>query len=122
MYREAEDYQRAHEVLTQALSVTTMPAVVLNERAIAYRAEGEFENARDTYLAILNETPAFYDAHVNLGILYDLYLRQPELAHNHYQKYLEAAPQSDSQVEKWLVDLQRRHGIGANASVVKTGD
>ena len=87
-----------------------------------HRAQGDFAEAEAVYLNVLSSVPEFYDAHFNLGILYDMYLRRPLDAQKHYQAYIANAPEADERVEKWLVDLQRRHHIDASASAGVVND
>ncbi len=115
-YRHVERFDEALQVFEQAINLSELPYVARNEIGILHRAQGNFEQAEKTYLGILAEVPDFYDAHFNLGILYDLYLRRPLDAQKHYQAYINNAPDADGRVEKWLVDLQRRHQIDASAS------
>ncbi|NNF15440.1 MAG: tetratricopeptide repeat protein [Gammaproteobacteria bacterium] len=122
LYRHVENFEAARKVFAEAADATGDSAKVLNEIAITYRASGDFNQARDTYLKILSLVPDFHDAHFNLGILYDLYLGEAELAHKHYSAYLDAAPNADARVEKWLIDLRRRFDKASDASVVNVGE
>ncbi len=58
----------------------------------------------------------FADAHLNLAILYDIYLQFFYDAHDHYQRYLELAPEDETakKVKLWLQDLQQRMLQGGN--------
>ncbi len=109
-------------VFEQASQLSEQPHLVQNEIGILYRAKGEFEQAEKLYLSVLEAAPDFHDAHFNLGILYDLYLRRPLDAQKHYQAYIKNATEADERVEKWLVDLERRHQIDASASAGVVGE
>ena len=115
-YRHIEKFDQALDVFEQALALSEQPHIARNEIGILYRAQGEFAQAEKYYLSVLADAPEFHDAHFNLGILYDLYLRRPLDAQKHYQAYINNAPEADERVEKWLVDLERRHQIDASAS------
>ncbi|MFK8030447.1 MAG: tetratricopeptide repeat protein [Gammaproteobacteria bacterium] len=121
-YRHVEKFDLALQVFQQAESLSETPHVAQNEIGILHRAQGDFEKAESIYLGILSAVPDFFDAHFNLGILYDLYLRRPLAAQKHYQAYIANAPEADERVEKWLVDLQRRHQIDASASAGVVND
>lgn len=121
-YRHVDNFDEAMRVFEQALALSETPYAARNEMGILLRAQGDFKEAEAVYQQILSEAPDFHDAHFNLGILYDLYLRRPLDAHTHYQAYMNNAPQADERVEKWLVDLQRRHQIGASASAGVVGE
>ncbi|MEM7083311.1 MAG: tetratricopeptide repeat protein [Pseudomonadota bacterium] len=121
-YRHIEQFDLAAQMFEQAAALSETPFVARNELGILHRVKGEFKEAEAVYQRILADAPDFHDAHFNLGILYDLYLRQPRAAQKHYQAYIQAAPEADERVEKWLVDLERRHQIDASASAGVVGD
>ena len=121
-YRHVERFDEALQVFEQAVSLSELPYVARNEIGILHRAQGNFEQAERVYLSILGEAPDFFDAHFNLGILYDLYLRRPLEAQKHYQAYINNAPEADERVQKWLVDLERRHQTDASASAGEVGE
>lgn len=121
-YRYVERFDEAMHVFEQALQLSEQPHLVRNEIGILYRTKGEFEQAEKVYLSVLAAAPDFHDAHFNLGILYDLYLRRPLDAQKHYQAYIRNAAEADERVEKWLVDLERRHQIDASASAGVVGE
>jgi len=64
--------------------------------------------AKQHYLQALEINAEYANAHLNLGILLDIYLQQWNDALAHYQKYQELTDAKDDTVEKWIVDLQRR--------------
>jgi lipoprotein NlpI len=56
----------------------------------------------------LDIDPNYAYAHLNYGILLDLYLGELENALAHYQKFQQLTPEEDKEVTKWIVDLERR--------------
>jgi tetratricopeptide (TPR) repeat protein len=77
---------------------------------LIYREQAQFEQARIAYAKALESDKDYAQAHLNLAILYDIYLSYLEDARLHYQRYLEldkSSPQSE-QVKLWLQDLQLR--------------
>jgi len=83
-------------------------AVSLNHLGIIYRGKGKFEEARVSYEKALKIDPDYAYAHLNYGILLDLYLGELDNALDHYQTFQKLAPEEDKEVEKWIVDLERR--------------
>lgn len=79
--------------------------------ALLYREQGRFGDAQATYLASLDLWPDFPDAHLNLAILYDLYVNKPVLAQKHYEAYAFLSGGEDPRVEDWLTEIRRRTGI-----------
>jgi hypothetical protein len=51
---------------------------------------------------------------LNLGVLYDLYLAQPQKALGEFERYVEIAGEN-KQVTGWLVELRKRVGAPAPA-------
>jgi tetratricopeptide (TPR) repeat protein len=104
----ADEIDQAEEAFKQALKVNPESAVSLNHLGIIYRGKGKFDEARSSYEKALEIDPNYAYAHLNYGILLDLYLGELDKALNHYQKFQKLAPQEDKEVEKWIVDLERR--------------
>lgn len=96
-------------------AITLNPrAAYYNELGMVQRTEGRFDAAEQAYQHALALDPNYAYAHLNLGILYDLYLQQPERALPHYERYQALAPAEAGTVRKWIVDLKRRTSQAAN--------
>jgi tetratricopeptide (TPR) repeat protein len=80
----------------------------LNELGIAYRADGQFDKAREAYERALALDASYAAAVLNLGILHDLYLGDGAKALQLYDRYLTLAPSGDAAVTKWATDLRQR--------------
>jgi len=104
----ADEIDQAEEAFKQALKVNPESAVSLNHLGIIYRGKGKFEEARTSYEKALKIDPNYAYAHLNYGILLDLYLGQLDDALEQYQTYQKLSPGEDKEVEKWIVDLERR--------------
>jgi Tfp pilus assembly protein PilF len=98
----------AEQAFRTAISVSPQRADVYNHLGIMLRETGRFAEARDTYQKALQLDPSYAYAHLNLGILCDLYLLDASSALSHYEFYQKLVSTPDSQVAKWIVDLQRR--------------
>ncbi len=79
-----------------------------NQLGVLYRTQGKFKQAEKHYLTAIDIDGSYAYAHLNLGILYDLYMYQLEQALQHYQLYLKTGNKNDKQVEKWIIEIQRR--------------
>ncbi len=75
---------------------------------VLLRRQGEFAGAESHYLACLEYQPDYQAAHLNLGILYDLYLGRWSEALAAYRRYQDLAAEPDQRVNLWVVDLERR--------------
>ena len=104
----ADEIDQAEQAFRQALKVNPENAVSLNHLGIINRGKGNFEEARTDYEKALEIDPNYAYAHLNYGILLDLYLGELENALKHYQKFQELAPEQDKEVANWIVDLERR--------------
>ena len=105
----ADEIDQAEEAFKQALKVNPESAVSLNHLGIINRGKGKFTEARSNYEKALDIDPSYAYAHLNYGILLDLYFGEYEDALKHYQKFQELAPEQDKQeVAKWIADLELR--------------
>lgn len=93
-------------------------AAAFNQLGIVYRRLGRFKDADAAYQQALQIDPAYANAHLNLGVLCDLYLRQPERALESYERYLqlattpndEGAAKVTTKVTGWVTELKARLG------------
>jgi len=99
---------QALESLQQAIRLNPDKALYYNEIGMMSRREGRFDEARRYYAKALDLDPNCAHAHLNIGILYDLYLQDTAKAMQHYQRYRELTPGEAGTVTKWIADLQQR--------------
>ncbi len=83
-----------------------------NELGIALRKLGKFSEAETAYQRTISAEPNFAPAHLNLGVLYDLYLAEPQKALEEYERYLELTGEN-KQVAGWVLELRKRVGSAA---------
>lgn len=98
----------AEQSLRRAIEVNDNNVFAWNQLAALLRDAGRFGEAEQSYLAALQRWPDYGDAHRNLGILYDLYLQQPQKALQHYRVAQQLREEPDRQLAGWIVDLERR--------------
>jgi tetratricopeptide (TPR) repeat protein len=98
----------AEQAFREAIIRNNRDAVAYNQLGILQRYKGQFEAARNQYQRAIQIDSDYALAHLNLGILFDLYLQDLELALQQYQKYLALITEEDSQVSGWIVDIKRR--------------
>ncbi|MGB5247357.1 MAG: tetratricopeptide repeat protein [Woeseia sp.] len=103
----AGDDEQAEASLERALQLNPQHAAALNQRGMLLRRQGRFEEAAAAYLAAASADPSYALPHYNLGVLNELYLQRLADALLHFQKY-QALGGDDAEVEKWIVDLERR--------------
>jgi tetratricopeptide (TPR) repeat protein len=98
----------AYKQFARAVALDNLDAIAFNHLAVIDRREGRFNAALDNYLKALEIDPDYAKAHLNIGILYDIYLARLDLALEHYQRYQDLTGNSNDDVNKWIIDLQRR--------------
>jgi tetratricopeptide (TPR) repeat protein len=108
LLRQAGKLAEAVAELELAVKANPKQPVYLNQLGITYRQLGEFQRARDAYERAVALAPDYAAAHLNLGILYDLYLWDGARALAAYDRYLALAPDEDGKVKKWIADLRNR--------------
>ena len=75
-----------------------------------YRKLGRFKDADDAYQRAVQIDPNYALAYLNLGVLCDLYLQQPQRALEAYERYLALAATPDAKVNGWVTELKKRLG------------
>jgi tetratricopeptide (TPR) repeat protein len=98
----------ARTALEQAIAIAQEFAPANNELGVMLREAGDFDGAQAAYERALAGDPGNAIAHLNLGILLDLYLQRPSDALDHYKQYQATRDEPDEQVARWIVDLERR--------------
>ncbi len=114
LYLRDSRLPEAEAAFKAALERSPTNAVAGNELGIALRREGKFAEAEAAYQRTIAAEPNYAPAHLNLGVLYDLYLSQPQKALDEFQRYLEIAGEN-KQVAGWVVELRKRVGAPAAA-------
>jgi tetratricopeptide (TPR) repeat protein len=98
----------AEAAFKEALQRDSNDYVAANYLGMIYRGQGRFADAKSAYEQALAAKPDYANAHLNLAILYDLYLGQLDQALDQYQKYKQYAGETDPQLVGWLADLEQR--------------
>ncbi|MGD8784125.1 MAG: tetratricopeptide repeat protein [Thioalkalispiraceae bacterium] len=108
LYISKGEYEKAEKNLLQATTIKPDDAVAQTHLGIAYRHLGKFDQAKTAYDVALKTNPRYPFAHLNAGILYDIYLDDLSRALNHYKQYQSLINGKDELVDKWIIDLERR--------------
>lgn len=106
-YRNKGDDKLAEENLLKALAIDHTQPVANNELGIIYRKQGRFTDAKQVYTNALSEYPDYLPVIKNLGILCDLYMRDPQCALEQFEKYQRQVP-DDKTIKVWIADLKTR--------------
>lgn len=107
---ERNENDEALGLATEAVAANPRSAAAYNVLGMAQRRAGNFDAAQVAYENALEADPNYDRAQLNLGILYDLYLRQPARALAAYEAFQAAQAEPDAQVTIWIADVKRRAG------------
>lgn len=83
------------------------------------RMQGKFIDAQNLYAKVLALWKDFPEAHLNLAILYDVYLNKPLAAQQHMEAYQFLTGRQDEQVNRWLAEIRERTGVSYS---IKAGE
>lgn len=101
-------YQDAEQALLQATTVNPNDAIAQNHLGIVLREQGKFDKAAQAYQQALQIDPNYANAHLNIAVLYDIYLSDLPKALQHYEKYQALTDNKDDQIPKWIADVKQR--------------
>jgi tetratricopeptide (TPR) repeat protein len=90
-------------------------ALAANAQGIAQRKLGKFADAEGSYRRAIEADPNYAPAHLNLGILCDLYRDEGQEALLQYQQYVLLAGEN-KRVSGWIAELRKRLGVTAPAA------
>ena len=108
LYAETGQDEKAQQYFNQAINVNQQNVNAYNQYAIYWRKRGQFNQAEQFYLKALAVWPDYPEAHLNLGMLYDLYMGALPPALEHYQYYQALLEEPSRQVQGWIMDTERR--------------
>lgn len=108
---EKKQYKVAEQHYQQAINLNADNINAYVALAKVQRIMGEFHVAQNTLALALTVWPDFPEAHLNLGVLYDLYLNQPKKAQMHMEAYLFLDNYKNKQAITWFQEVQGRTGI-----------
>ncbi len=118
IYRQSGKLEDSIAVLERATQASPEQPVYFNQLGISYRHAGQFEKARSAYERAVTLDANYAAAQLNLGILFDLYLRDGTRALQAYERYAQLTGGKDATVAKWVTDLKNRKP-GGNATAKK---
>ncbi len=109
LYMRESRYSEAEGAFKAALERNPNNAVAENELGIAERKLGKFTEAEAAYQRTIAIDPNYAPAYLNLGVLYDLYLAEPQKALEQFEHYLALAGEN-KKVAGWVIELRKRVG------------
>jgi tetratricopeptide (TPR) repeat protein len=115
LYLQDSRLTEAEAAFKAALQLAPANPVAGDELGIVERKLGKFSDAEAAYLRAIAAEPNYAPAHLNLGVLYDLYMAEPQKALDQFERYIEIAGEN-KQVAGWVVELRKRVGAPAPAA------
>ncbi len=114
LYLQKNEIEEARKAFILAIENNTRDAIAYNHLAIVEREQGNFKQARGYYQQAIDADPDYVNAYLNLGILLDIYLQDLEGALELYKTYQEKTNNTNEDIEKWVIDVQRRVDANRN--------
>lgn len=108
---EKNQYQIAEERLIKAIDINKNNVNAYLRLAKIQRLQGEYVNAHHVYVKALSIWKDFPEAHLNLGVLYDVYLNEPVQARDHMKAYQFLTEGKNKKVDLWIEEIEKRAGI-----------
>jgi tetratricopeptide (TPR) repeat protein len=115
LYLQSSQLVEAEAAFKTALERNPANAVAGNELGITERKMGKFTEAEAAYQRTITADPSYAPTYLNLGVLYDLYLAEPQKALEQFEHYVQLAGEN-KQVAGWMVELRKRVGVAAPAA------
>lgn len=110
IYQAQGRFDDAQAAIDTALGLNPASAPALNQQGILHRRNGRFAEAEAAYLKAVTVSPEYPLAHLNLGILNELYFGRLPEALESYRAYQALTADEDALVARWITDLARRTG------------
>ncbi|MEX1033541.1 MAG: tetratricopeptide repeat protein [Cellvibrionaceae bacterium] len=117
-----EELEQAVEYYAAALEVTPVNLNAYLRLAKTQRLRGHFRHAQNTYARALAIWPDGAEIHLNLGVLYDVYLNLPLRAQAHMEAYQLLSNGGNGQVLAWLEEIRSRTGVAKALPVIGPND
>lgn len=108
LYLQQNKLKLAYKHFSESLKLTPANPVAHNHIGLIYRQQGEFDEALLSYKLAIKFKANYANAHLNLAILYDIYLHDIVMALQHYHHYQGLNKKPDKLVTKWIIDNERR--------------
>ena len=106
--QKLERHAEAIKAFEAGLRLRVDDAEATNMLGVSLRVSGRFADAEAAYRRGLALAPNLDKLHLNLGILYELYLRKPAQALDSYRRYQSLQKVPDPKVSAWIALLETR--------------
>lgn len=107
------DIEKAMDYFAKAIDINVINTNAYLRLARAQREQGLFHHAQNTYARALAHWPDAPETHLNLGILYDIYLNDSLQAQAHMEAYLFLQAEPIADANTWLNEVRSRTGLAS---------
>lgn len=114
---DKKDFPKAIEYYNQAILVNPGNLNAYMHLAMTQRLSGDYLRAQNTYAKALTAWPDSPEAHLNLAVLYDIYLNHPLRAQKHMEAYQFLTAGRNKEVANWLNEIQKRTQVPVTLNV-----
>jgi tetratricopeptide (TPR) repeat protein len=107
IYAKSKRLDLAASAFSKAVANNPQNAVAYNWQGMLYREAKDYGRAEQAYKHALSINGDYGNAQLNLGILYDVYLKRPADALPHYKEYQRISGGDDLRVLVWIADIEK---------------
>jgi tetratricopeptide (TPR) repeat protein len=108
VYARTNRKAQARAAFERAVAIDKDNAIALNWLGVLAREAGSHAAAERYYRAALEADSGYAPAQLNLGILYDQYLKRPADALAAYRRYAAMTDDEDLRTAVWIAELEAR--------------
>lgn len=116
IYAKSKRFDLAASAFAKATANNPQNAVAYNWQGILFRQANNYVRAEQAYQRAISADANYANAHLNLGILYDVYLKRPKDALEQYKEYQRLGGAEDLRVLVWVADIEKAKSADAPAS------
>ncbi|MEM9102312.1 MAG: tetratricopeptide repeat protein [Pseudomonadota bacterium] len=119
IYAKNNESQKVIEAYQQGIKVNPDNVNIYIKLAKYLRRQGQYEAAKSTYVDALMLWKDFPEAHLNIAVLYDVYMNEPLKAQRHMEAYQFLTEGTNKKVNRWLQELIKRTGKPVELKIEK---
>lgn len=109
--RKSGELDQAYTFYQEAIRINPNNINAYIRIAIVERERGNYLVAQNWLAKTLEIWPDFPEAHLNLGVLYDLYINHPINGQKHLEAYHYLTNFKNKEIDQWITELQGRTGM-----------
>lgn len=113
LFAKSNRRNEAIAAFTRAATINGQNASAFNWLGIINREAGNYARAKESYEKAISVKPDYAAAHLNLGLLLENQLKQPEEAVAHYREYYRIGGGKDLRVLPWIAEIEARQPAAA---------